>query len=209
MFKFQTDFARRMLFRRSNLMIRKTAVSQKHAPRGIIFVLFLMSLLLAACGTQSTPVPSTSTPLPTERIIPSLEPAPVMDTATAPPTATSSAANADVTFVRAIQAADGSWTFHVTVSHPDTGWDDYADGWDILTLNGTQLKIREGDVFTRLLAHPHVDEQPFTRSQSGIVIQEDITKVIARAHDIVDGFGGKEIIVDLEKDSGEGFEVEH
>jgi hypothetical protein len=54
-----------------------------------------------------------------------------------------------------------------------------------------------------------VDEQPFTRSQSGIVIQEDITKVIARAHDIVDGFGGKEIIVDLEKDSGEGFEVEH
>jgi hypothetical protein len=29
-----------------------------------------------------------------------------------------------------------------------------------------------------------------------------------RAHDLVDGYGGKEIVVDLEKDSGEGFEVE-
>ena len=131
-----------------------------------------------------------------------------MDTATAPPTATSSAANADVTFVRAIQAADGSWTFHVTVSHPDTGWDDYADGWDILTLNGTQLKIQESDVFTRLLAHPHENEQPFTRSQSGIIIPEDVTQVIVRAHDIVDGFGGKEIMIDLTKDFGVDFEVE-
>ena len=132
-----------------------------------------------------------------------------MDTPTVPPTATSSAANADVTFVRAIQTADGSWTFHVTVSHPDRGWEDYADGWDLLTLDGTQLKIRESDTFTRLLAHPHEeDEQPFTRSQSGIIIPENVTQVIVRAHDIVDGFGGKEIIVDLEKDFGEGFKVE-
>ncbi|MBT3339225.1 MAG: hypothetical protein HN855_10105 [Anaerolineae bacterium] len=135
-----------------------------------------------------------------------------MNTLTVPPTATppasSANADADVTHVRAIQANDGSWTFHITVSHPDTGWDDYADGWDILTLNGTQLKIQESDVFTRLLAHPHENEQPFTRSQSGIIIPEDVTQVIVRAHDIVDGFGGKEIMIDLTKDFGVDFEVE-
>ena len=204
-----------MPFRRSNLMNDETASSQKRAPRGVIFVLFLMSLLLAACGTQSTFAPPTSTPPPTKQIVPSPEPAPVLDTpmpteTALPPTSapSTSTANADVTFVRAIQTADGSWTFHVTVSHPDTGWEDYADGWDILTLDGTQLKIRESDEFTRQLTHPHVNEQPFTRSQSGIIIPEVVTQVIVRAHDIVDGFGGQEIVVDLEKDSGDGFEVE-
>ena len=127
----------------------------------------------------------TSSPLPTVEIVPASEPAAIMETSTLPLTTT---ANADVTYVRAIQAADGSWTFHVTVSHPDTGWDDYANGWDIVTLDGSKLKVQERDEFTRLLAHPHVDEQPFTRSQSGIIIPENITQVVVRAHDIVDGF---------------------
>jgi len=113
-----------------------------------------------------------------------------------------------VTHVRAIQDADGSWIFHVTVSHPDRGWDDYADGWDIVTPDGSKLTVHAGDPFTRLLAHPHENEQPFTRSQRGIIIPEGITQVIVRAHDIVDGFGGQEIVVDLTKNSGKGFEVE-
>jgi len=25
------------------------------------------------------------------------------------------------------------WNFDVTLSHPDTGWDHYADGWEIRT----------------------------------------------------------------------------
>jgi hypothetical protein len=176
-----------------------------------LFLGISLLLMLSACGQGNTS--PTLSPTPTERIVPSPEVA-IVDTPTPSPTTTpqpqpeSSTANADVTYVRAVQSADGSWTFHVTVSHPDTGWDDYADGWDILTLDGSKLLILEGEVFTRLLAHPHVDEQPFTRSQSGIIIPENVTQVIVRAHDIVDGFGGKEIIVNLEKDSGEGFEVE-
>ncbi|MBV7377933.1 hypothetical protein [Maritimibacter dapengensis] len=57
-----------------------------------------------------------------------------------------------------IEAAwlEGS-TVHVTLSHPDTGWDHYADGWEVLDQNGLSLGIRE-------LAHPHEAEQPFTRS---------------------------------------------
>ena len=164
--------------------------------------IFLL-MLLSACGQVATP---TSVPLtPTKRIAPSPEAATPMDTST--PSQDSSTANADVTYVRAVQSADGSWTFHVTVSHPDTGWEDYVDGWDVVLPDGTILKVQEGDVFTRLLLHPHVDEQPFTRSQSGILIPENVTQVTVRAHDLVDGFGGQEVVVDLTKDSGENFEV--
>lgn len=45
----------------------------------------------------------------------------------------------------------------VTLAHPDTGWDHYADGWRIEAEDGTV-------VGTRKLLHPHVEEQPFTRS---------------------------------------------
>ena len=115
--------------------------------------------------------------------------------------------NADVVYVKAVQAADSTWTFHVTVSHPDTGWDDYADGWDVLTPDGTVLKPDPESPFTRLLLHPHVDEQPFTRNQSAIAIPEGVTEVRVRAHDMADGFGGREVVVDLTVASGEGFEV--
>ena len=120
----------------------------------------------------------------------------------------STAANADVTYVRAVESGEGTWTFHVTVEHPDTGWEDYADGWDVVTPEGEVLKPDPESAFTRTLLHPHVDEQPFTRSQSGIVIPEGVTRVRVRAHDIVDGFGGQEVWVDLTESSGPNFEVE-
>ena len=116
--------------------------------------------------------------------------------------------NADVKYIRAIENTDGSWTFYVTISHPDKGWDDYADGWDVVTPDGTVLKPDSSVKFTRTLLHPHENEQPFTRSQSGIVIPQGVTKLRVRAHDIVDGFGGKEIIVDLKTTEGNGYEVE-
>ena len=119
----------------------------------------------------------------------------------------SAAANADVEFVRAVRNAGGSWQFQVTVRHPDSGWEDYADGWDVMTPDGQVLKASEDDTFTRLLLHPHENEQPFTRSQSGIVVPEGVTVVIVRAHDLVDGFGGREVRVDLASDGGADFEV--
>jgi hypothetical protein len=118
------------------------------------------------------------------------------------------AGNADVLHVRAVQASAGAWTFHVTVSHPDTGWEDYADGWDVVTPGGEVLKANPDDPFTRLLLHPHETEQPFTRSQSGIAIPDGVTRVRVRAHDLVDGWGGREVWVDLTVDGGEDFEVE-
>lgn len=120
----------------------------------------------------------------------------------------STSADADVTFVRAVESADGTWTFYVTVLHPDTGWEDYADGWDVVTPDGIVLKPDPDSPFTRLLLHPHENEQPFTRSQSRIVIPEGISQVTVRAHDLVDGFGGQEVVVDLTVTSGPNFEVE-
>lgn len=114
--------------------------------------------------------------------------------------------NADVEFVKATEQSNGTWRFDVTVRHPDTGWEDYADGWDVVLPNGTVLKGVD-DPFTRLLLHPHENEQPFTRSQSGLVIPDDVTLVTVRAHDLVDGWGGQEVIVDLTQDTGENFEV--
>ena len=117
-------------------------------------------------------------------------------------------ANADIEFVRAVQSRDGSWTFHVTVRHPDTGWEDYADGWDVVSPDGQVLKSSAAEPFTRLLLHPHENEQPFTRSQSGILVPDGVTTVTVRAHDLVDGFGGRQVSVDLTLDSGPDFVVE-
>jgi hypothetical protein len=131
-----------------------------------------------------------------------------MPTAMPSPTPTAGGkANADVLYVKAVQTADGTWTFHVTVRHPDTGWDDYADGWDVLLPDDTVLKPDPDSPFTRLLLHPHVNEQPFTRSQSDIVIPPGVTQVRVRAHDLADGYGGREVLVDLTAPSGPDFEV--
>ncbi|MBS8259368.1 hypothetical protein DYI23_03965 [Roseibium polysiphoniae] len=75
---------------------------------------------------------------------------------------------------------NGQWRFSVTLRHDDTGWDHYADLWQVVTPDGDIL----GE---RVLAHPHVNEQPFTRSLGGIRIPDDISKVIIRARDTVHG----------------------
>ena len=100
------------------------------------------------------------------------------------------AGEAHVVDERAIKESSATYSFHVTVQHADTGWDHYADKWEVLGPDGTVLG-------TRVLLHPHVNEQPFTRSLSGVKIPEGIKSVTVRAHDKVHGWGGKVITVDL------------
>ena len=73
------------------------------------------------------------------------------------------------------------WRFDVTVSHPDTGWDHYADGWEVRLPDGTV-------VGTRPLAHPHVREQPFTRSLLGVVLPSGTSEVLIFVRDNVSGW---------------------
>lgn len=73
------------------------------------------------------------------------------------------------------------FSFDVTVSHADSGWDHYVDAWRIKDENGNVLGQRE-------LAHPHVNEQPFTRSLSGVRIPDGVTTVTVEARDNVSGW---------------------
>jgi hypothetical protein len=80
-----------------------------------------------------------------------------------------------------VKNSGSGWRFNVTLRHPDTGWDHYADGWEILTPDGTRLGFRE-------LLHPHVDEQPFTRSLTGVIVPDGVTEITIRARCSVDGW---------------------
>ena len=61
--------------------------------------------------------------------------------------------------------------------------------------------------FTRALRHPHVEEQPFVRTQNGITLPDGVDKVTVRAHDKKHGWGGAEIVVDLNVRFGDKYSV--
>ena len=100
------------------------------------------------------------------------------------------AGEADVVRAEARAEGGGVWRFRVTVAHGDSGWDHYADKWDVVAPGGAVLG-------TRVLLHPHESEQPFTRSLGGVEIPENVAEVTLRAHDSVHGYGGKEVTVKL------------
>lgn len=105
------------------------------------------------------------------------------------PLSLAQAAGADVVDGAATALGDGKYRIDATVAHADTGWDHYANRWEVLGPDGTVLGVRE-------LAHPHVDEQPFTRSLT-LEIPEGITTVTLRAADSVHGLGGESFILEL------------
>ena len=100
------------------------------------------------------------------------------------------AGKADVVEVKVEKTGKELYRFEVTVRHGDEGWKHYADKWDVVAPDGTVIG-------TRTLYHPHVNEQPFTRSLSGVKIPAAITKVTVRAHDSVHAYGGATVTVAL------------
>jgi hypothetical protein len=87
--------------------------------------------------------------------------------------------------------AGGKWRFDVTLRHDDTGWDHYADRWDVLAPDGTVLG-------SRVLLHPHETEQPFTRSLTGVAVPAALDHVLIRAHDTVHGDARATLKVELD-----------
>lgn len=100
------------------------------------------------------------------------------------------AGEADVIEARVDQNSAGAYEFNVTVQHTDEGWNHYADKWEVIDDQGTVLA-------TRVLAHPHVNEQPFTRGLSGVKLPGKMATVTVRAHDSVHGYGGRTMTIDL------------
>lgn len=130
-------------------------------------------LVVAACGGTDTSDSATST-TPTTSSTTSTSSTPVA----------SEPMCADVVEVRVSAEEGGTYRFDVTVRSPDTGWEKYADAWEVRAPDGTVLG-------TRVLAHPHVDEQPFTRSLTGVAVPEGVVEVVVAARDLVEGFCGE------------------
>ncbi len=105
-------------------------------------------------------------------------------------TQSAAAGKADVVAAKAVPTANGTWRFDVTIRHEDTGWEHYADRYEILSMKGRLLA-------TRVLAHPHETEQPFTRSLYNVRIPRGVKRVRIRAHDSRHGYGGGEIVLTL------------
>lgn len=82
------------------------------------------------------------------------------------------------------------WRVDVTLRHPDTGWEHYADGWEVLDSKGKKLAFRK-------LMHPHVEEQPFTRSLINVMLPDGIREIQIRARCNKDGWVSEPVKVTL------------
>ncbi len=97
---------------------------------------------------------------------------------------------ADVFRVEVRKTGPEEFSFAATISSPDTGWKKYA--------NAFRVRTEKGKVFgTRILFHPHVEEQPFTRSLFRVKIPPEVREVIIDARDSVAGWGGRSVRVKL------------
>ena len=80
---------------------------------------------------------------------------------------------ANVTAV-STQGSTGAYRFAVTLKSDETGCEQYADWWEVLSVKGELL-------YRRILVHSHPDTQPFTRSGGQVNIKADDI-VYVRAH---------------------------
>lgn len=93
-----------------------------------------------------------------------------------------------------------TWNVKTQLLHEDSGWDHYADAWRIVDESGNEIA-------TRILHHPHVDEQPFTRNLSDVRIPRHIDIVYVEAHDSVHGWSKQRVRIDLTKKEGPRYSV--
>ena len=82
-----------------------------------------------------------------------------------------------------VSGEENQYTFSVTISSPDLGCQQFANWWEIIDLDGNLL-------YRRILAHSHVNEQPFTRAGGPVVISST-TEFYIRAHMNTTSYGIK------------------
>lgn len=80
------------------------------------------------------------------------------------------------------------YALSVTISSPYDSPRRYADGWRVMDGEGEVLGRHE-------LMHDHANEQPFTRTQTGLEIPEEVEEITVEARDSQNGYGGEIVAV--------------
>ena len=181
-------------------MKRNVTIKRSYKTRLVILLTLIGLMILWGCAPQNqdtqTPVltPESQASIrstATSTTMPETSPptTPEESTATAltasepiPSRATQEPLVADVLSVETTGEPD-AYTFSVQVSSPDTGCQQFADWWEVVSPDGELL-------YRRILLHSHAGEQPFTRSGGPVPIQAD-TQVWVRAHMNTGGYGGQ------------------
>ena len=108
-----------------------------------------------------------------------------------------------------LEAETNTYRVSATISSPyekTTSWDQYSDEFRVLDkteVSGGEAAADGNDdlitvLGTRTLAHPHENEQPFTRSISFLEIPTYTTKIEIEARDSVNGYcGGSTFTIEL------------
>lgn len=94
----------------------------------------------------------------------------------------------DILAVELRPQGDGVYDVAVTLSSPYDTPERYADGWRVTDPDGIVLG-------THTLLHDHAAEQPFTRTQRGLVIPAGVDEVTVEGRDQFNGFGGTTVSV--------------
>ena len=96
---------------------------------------------------------------------------------------TAYANQAEIIEVKITPVGNNQYRIDTTIKHADTGWKHYANAWLVFDEEGNKL----GE---RILHHPHVNEQPFTRSLR-LTIAKRVKTIIIKAQDSVHGLNEK------------------
>lgn len=136
-------------------------------------------LALGGCGPADSPDDDTTAPAgATSSVSADLEP----DTADAD--------HPDVLAAVLSSDSGGGWSLEVTLSSQYDSPERYADGWRVLDPDGEVL----GE---HTLTHDHADEQPVTRTQTGLEIPDGIDVVTVEGKDTENGYGGATLEVEV------------
>lgn len=103
--------------------------------------------------------------------------------------------NVTVLAVAIIHQSQGEYLVNVKLQHQDTGWDHYADEWRLVDKQGNVLA-------RRIMLHPHVNEQPFTRALNNVKLDDKLTMIYIEAHDTQHGWSNQKLEIDLNKMQG-------
>jgi hypothetical protein len=89
-----------------------------------------------------------------------------------------------------LEPAGDTWRLSATLSSPYDTPERYADAFRAVSEDGTVLGVRE-------LAHDHADEQPFTRSLTGLEIPDEVERITVEGRDLAHGWGGDAVELEV------------